>query len=1112
MTLTCQACGSDNPEPAAYCNRCGSELARPQSPSERKVVSVLFVDLVGFTAMSEQLDPEDVRSILDPYYETVRAQLVRYGGTVEKFIGDAVMALFGAPAAHEDDPERAVRAGYAVCQAMARMRETGLLSDLHVRVGITTGEVIVARGARPHAGEAMAHGDVVNTAARLQSHAPIGGILVDRRTHEATRGQIDFRVAPAVEARGKSEPIAAWEVVAPRARTGADRPTLRRRLVGREHELEALTDALEEAKGGNPRLVVLSGPPGIGKSRLVGELFRHLDESDDFFFWRQGRSLPYGDGATYWALAEIVKAQAGVLASDSTATVRDKLRLAVHDAVRDADDARWAEDHLAPLAGLEGSRELRGDFRFEAFSAWRRFLEGIAEKRPLVLVFEDLHWADDGLLDFIADHLARRFRGRLLMVATCRLELLERRPDWPERGERVTLVELGPLTDGETEAVVADVLGSASAPSELLAPLVKRAAGNPLYAEEFIRMLVDRGRLEDTDGSWRLTEPELPLPDSVHAIIAARLDMLPDDQKLLLQDAAVIGRGFWLGALAAVGGHESEASERLLEGLERKQLVRRERDSIVRDESQLAFCHVLVRDVAYGQVPRSIRAEKHRRAAQWFETLSPERSEDKAEMLAHHYATALGFARAARQETETLEERTRFALRDVGDRAVSLNAFAKAATFYADSLELWPGNDPERLNLIFRLGEAQLHSEVGGLETLTEAREGFLSQGRTAEAAEANVLLGELLWTRGDPHALTHLEEAAALLAESPPSHAKAYVVANLARFLMIHGEHSAAIRLGLEALAMVEELGTSELRAHVLATVGLARTRSGDSTGLVDLEQSIELAVKINSIESVRGYANLGNALVEAGELSRAFTQYERGRAAASRYGDVDRIRWFDAERIYEHYWLGSWDVALELADGVVADAAAGTPTSIEQDARLLRSRIRAARDDPEGALEDAERSLELGRRARYPEMLVPALALQARLRATTGSTDETAGYVAEILELWPGSIASSYWLGDLAFALHGIRDEDTVLRALMRLEGTSRWVEAAIAVVKGRHAEAARVYRAIGSVPDEAFVLLRSAHSSEAPAGGLERALALSRLLGAAAYVREATALHAG
>jgi class 3 adenylate cyclase len=1109
----CPSCGVRQPAAdLAYCTTCGTQLTRSEATAERKVVSVLFVDLVGFTAMAEQLDPEDVRSILDPYYEAVRAQLVRYGGTVEKFIGDAVMALFGAPIAHEDDPERAVRAGYAVCRAIGRLRDEAVLPDLHVRVGITTGEAIVAPGVRPQTGKAMAHGDVVNTSARLQSHAPVDGILVDARTYRATRAQIDFRAAPPVEARGKSEPVPAWEVVAPRARLGVDRVRARRPLVGRDGELRTLAEALETAaRAGTPRLIVIAGPPGIGKSRLVSELLLRVDEASELFFWRQGRSLPYGDGVTFWALAEIVKAQAGILASDTAATVREKLRITVEDAVPRPNDARWVAGHLAPLAGVEGPRELRGDSRSEAFSAWLVFFEGIAARRPLVLVFEDLHSADDGLLDFISDYLTKRFRGPLLVVATCRPELLERRRDWARRRRDQALIELTPLSDDQTELLVANVLGRSEAPDELLKLLVGRAAGNPLYAEEYVGMLRDRGLLHQEDGEWRLSETDLPLPDSLHAIIAARLDALPGDLKLLLQDAAVIGKSFWLGALAAVGDHERPVAEEHLRELERKQLVRLEHDSIVRDEPQFAFFHILVRDVAYGQIPHSVRAEKHRRAAEWIEALSPERSEDRAEMRAHHYVTALRFTRDAQGETDSLAHRTRLALRDVGDRAVSLNAFGKAARFYADALELWPRHGPERTELLFRLGEAQLHADVGGRDALTEARAGFLAQGRMENAAEATALLGELLWTRGDPNALAYLKEASALLADSPPTFAKAHVVASLARFLMIHGEHAAAIRLGLDSLAMVDELSTSELRAHVLPTIGLARTRSGDPGGFADLEQSIELAATINSIEGVRGYANLGNALVEAGQLERAFAEYERGRAAARRFGDADRIRWFDAERIYEHYWRGSWDTAMELADKVVADVAAGIPTSIEQDARLVRSRIRAARDDPAGASDDAERSLELGRRAGYPEMLAPALALQASLCASADIAADAASLVAEVVELWPARITASYWLADLAVAAHHIEDS-RLLAALRTVQGTSRWVDAALAVTAGDFAAGARLYAVIGTIPDEALAWLGAARTGADEDGGLGRALTLLRSLGATAYLREGEALRAG
>jgi class 3 adenylate cyclase/tetratricopeptide (TPR) repeat protein len=1134
VTVTCQACGFASPEPAAFCGRCGSalgttcpacgagpfepelrfcttcgtELTQPDATAERKVVTVLFVDLVGFTAMSEKLDPEDVQRVLGPYYETARTQLARYGGTVEKFIGDAVMALFGAPVAHEDDPERAVRAAWAVCQAVRQVPGPAALPALHVRIGITTGEAIVLPAARLREGEAMAHGDVVNTAARLQAQAPVDGILVDERTYRATRFMIDFRAASPVQARGKSEPVPVWEVVAPRARLGIDRYRHQRRIVDRKDELEAMTAALERAaEGGASHQVVLSGPAGIGKSRLVWELFQHVDRSRRLVYWRQGRSLPYGDGVTFWALAEIVKAQAGILATDSSEAVRQKLRLAVEDVIADRNDAEWIEGHLAPLAGLPAARELRGENRAEAFSAWRRFLEGLAARRPLVLVFEDLHWADDGLLDFISDQLGDRFQRPLVVVGTCRPDLLERRPDW-ERPS-ATLLELEPLSEEDTGHLVADLLGGGEAPDELRSLVIARTGGNALYAEEYVRMLLDRGLLEESEGSWALNASDVSLPDSVQAIIAARLDALPADLKRLLQDASVVGKGFWLDALAAVGGYGRSAAEARVRDLERKQLVRREHDSIVRGEPQYAFFHDVVRDVTHAQIPRAVRAEKHQRAAEWIESLAADRSEDHAEMLAHQYLTALGFAQAAGEPTEVLTERTRLALRDVGDRAFSLTDFSKAARFYSEALDLWPPEAPERADLLFSLGRAELHADGTGGEALAEARGRFLAAGLHERAAEATVLLGELHWMRGDPEALEYLEEAAALLADASPSPTRTYVISNLARFRMIHSEYGEAIRQGREALGMAKELGLGELRAHALASIGLARTRSGDAGGLADLEESVALAVSANSIESVRGYANLGNALIEQGNLAPAFELHEKGRIAAARFGDADRIRWFDEERIYELYWRGLWVEAAELADEAVAGAVGGRPTTLEEDARLVRSRIRLARGDSDGAVSDSLRTVELGRRAGYPEMIVPALALQARVTAAAGKTADGEAAVAELLELWPHRAPSSYWLADLAFAADQLGRCEAVLDALARVGGTSRWADAARAFLTGDFAQAAQLYSEIGSIPDEAFTRLCSARASLDGRDDLAQALAVFRSLGAEAYVREGEAL---
>ncbi|MDQ2964941.1 MAG: AAA family ATPase, partial [Chloroflexota bacterium] len=593
--MKCPRCGQANPEGAKFCLECGSTLAElPRSSrEERKVVSVLFADLVGFTSRAEKMDPEEVRAVLEPYHASVRRDLERYGGTVEKFIGDAVMALFGAPVAHEDDPERAVRAALAIGETLRD-------GPLQVRIGVTTGEALIALEARPGSGEGMAAGDVVNTAARLQGIAPVDGILVDESTYRATSRAIEYREHPPVILKGKSEPVQVWEATSARARFGVDvRQTGQAPLVGRVRELEMLGNALARARSERePQLVTLVGVPGIGKSRVVWELFQQIDAGSELVAWRQGRSLPYAEGITFWALGEIVKAETGILETDPADEARIKLSRAVGALGEDASQAEWIERHLRPLLGLEAATELRGDHRGEAFAAWRRFLEALADRRPLVLVFEDLHWADDGLLDFI-DHLVDWGTGvPLLVVATARPELLSRRPGWGGGKHNAATISLSPLSDAETQSLVGSLVERAVMPVSMREAVLERAQGNPLYAEEFARLLSERGRLDE-------------LPESVQGIIAARLDALSREEKELLQDAAVVGKVFWSGTLAQMRGRARSEVEEHLHALEGKEFVRRERRSSLAAETEYAFRHILVRDVAYGQIPRGDRGERH---------------------------------------------------------------------------------------------------------------------------------------------------------------------------------------------------------------------------------------------------------------------------------------------------------------------------------------------------------------------------------------------------------------------------------------------------------------------------------------------------------------------
>ncbi len=710
-------------------------------------MSVLFCDLVGFTSRAEALDPEEVRAIQAPYYERVRAELERHGGTVEKFIGDAVMALFGAPVSHEDDPERAVRAAVAIREWVIEREE------IRIRIAITTGEALVRLEAQPLTGEGMASGDIVNTAARLQSAAPENGVLVDETTYRATKDAVDYRGAKPVGAKGKAEPVPVWEAL--RA-TVPIRPTRAPRspFVGRGHELAVLKDSFASGfRESSIRLVTLVGVPGIGKSRLIQEFFKAVERDGTSVTWLQGRSLPYGTGVTLWALGEIVKSQAGILESDDREEADEKLRLAVASAIADAGDAGWVHAHLRPLVAVSDGEDVAGDRRAEAFAAWRRLFEALAGQQPLILVFEDVHWADDALLDFVDYLVEWGTEGPLCVLASARPELLERRPEWAAGRANTRTMTLAALSQVETVQLLTSLL-ERSLPEEAQRALLAQAGGNPLYAEEYVRLLA--GREEGAD----LGE----VPETVQGIIAARIDALPPADKELLQDAAVVGKVFWSGAVATLARRDRWSVEERLLTLERRELIRREQGSSVEGETQYAFGHELMCDVAYGEIPRATRAAKHVRAAEWIESLG--RPEDHAEFLSHHYLRALEHTRATGDAKDALQEQARTALREAGDRASSLNAFPQAAHSYRDALALSPRDDPERPQSLFRYSEA-LHATGDPQQqwVLEDARKALLAAGDLETAAEAEVLLAEMWWLRGSSDGTEeHLQRAVRLV------------------------------------------------------------------------------------------------------------------------------------------------------------------------------------------------------------------------------------------------------------------------------------------------------------------------------------------------------------
>ncbi len=1125
----CTNCGQDNPDVARFCLACGAPIVAPASAvEERKVVTVLFADLVGFTSRAERLDPEDVRAMLSPYYVRLRSDIERFGGTVEKFIGDAVMALFGAPVAHEDDPERAVRAALAIRDAIGELNESDPKLELQVRIAVNTGEALVALDARPSEGEGMASGDVVNTAARLQAAAPVNGILVGETTYRATERTIEYREAQTITAKGKAAPITVWEALEPRARYGVDIGRRSRvQLVGRQQELDVLIDALARVRSEEAsQLVTLVGVPGIGKSRLVIELSAVVDaDPEQLIFWRQGRSLPYGEGLTFWALAEIVKAQAGVLETDSAEKAGEKLHRTVEDVVADPAEADWIEGHLRPLVGLEEEEgPLGDDRRAEAFGGWRRFFEHLAERSPLVLVFEDLHWADDGLLDFV-DYLVEWAAGvPLLVVCVARPELLTRRPGWGGGKPNSTTLSLAPLSRDETALLLAALLEQAVLPVELQTELLARAEGNALYAEEYVRMLQDRGHLHREDGRWRFEQAEnFPLPESVQGLVAARLDALPAEEKALVQDAAVMGKVFWVGAVASVGAQSRAAIEERLHALSRKEFVRRERRTSVAGEEQLTFLHVLVRDVAYGQIPRGRRAAKHRAAAEWIASLSADRSEDRAEMLAHHYLSAIELAQASGQDASEFAEPARLALRDAGDRALALNAYAAAARLYAFALDLWPDEAVDKPSLLLRLGKARYFGEASGEDILTQARDGLLAAGDREAAAEAEVLLGIYFGNQGQRDLEDeHVERAGKLVEGLPSTSSKAYTLSQLASSLMMSGNTEESIRVGREALEIAEQLGLHERQAHALNSIGISLVAAGDLGGVAMVEQGLALAVEHNLPEAGRAYGNLAEAVANyQGDVRRAAELRAEGLRVAERFGLAHMVSFLRGERIVACYWLGDWDEGVRLADEMLSESEAGTPSYMDVQAREVKARIALARGEPE-ALAEAHRALDLARTMKDPQVLYPALAAAARADLSTGHDDEAGRLADELFSHWrerPGTVFHSH--------LQSFTDVAPVAAALDRgseLEAVAAkatlqtcWVEAAIAFVRGDFQRAAEIYAETGSLPDEAFARLRAA---EVLIGGgnraegdreLQQALAFYRSVDAKAYLREGEGLLA-
>jgi class 3 adenylate cyclase/tetratricopeptide (TPR) repeat protein len=858
----CPACGTENPEQARFCLGCGSPLADvapPAPPSEeRKVITAIFVDLVGSTARSEQLDPEDVKALVAPYHARVRAELERHGGTFEKFSGDAVLALFGSPKAHEDDPERAVLAALAVQAAMAELNAEDEWLELNIRIGIHTGEALVMLGARPSEGEWSAAGDVLNTAARIQSAAPVNGILVGELTYEATKDVIEYRDGEPVAAKGKTEPVRVWEALGAKetaAAPAADAVT----FVGREREANALLDAWNTSIADRrPSLVTIVGSPGIGKSRLLAE-FAQRAGKEGRVHW--GRCLSYGEGITYWPVTEVVRSAAGIRQGDGRDVIATKLEGFLGTlATDDLDELRTIAAGLSNLTGIPTTP--RGTYAATEISQgelhWgiRRMLQLLASREPTALILEDLHWAEPTLLELISYIAHGEADAALAIVCSARPELAETAPGFLGTEGRRQTIELGTLDRATATALLADLLGDPSlAETPFASTLIANAGGNPLFLEETVRMLRDRG-LVDAD-RWRSEEVgELPVPTSLQGLISSRLDRLEGNHKRLAHNASVVGAIFWAGAVAHLGAEDGGPRpdpHAGLETLEQRDFVLHSDASTIAGEDEYAFKHILMRDVAYGQIPKGRRAELHVRFSDWIEIL-PESADEFVELLAWHLEQACRLSReVARSPIEPPLLEAAKALATAARRAERREGLHEAERYYTRALDVLGDAHPD-LQLELRLRRADIMMMVGRLkeasEELEEVAEAAPNLERPDVECEALLLLGDIDQRQGrlsDAH--DRLAEAQRLASVTENAYLQVKVAFVLATFVADNeGQPENAVESLRAAVATAQEIDDRALVAE--GHLRIAALLMGRDLAAVEpeLRRCLELASDLGS------------------------------------------------------------------------------------------------------------------------------------------------------------------------------------------------------------------------------------------------------------------------
>ena len=916
LAAVCSVCGHANDPGHKFCSECGNDLtvvaadvATPAAAEagERRFVTAMFADLVGFTAFSESRDPEEVRAMLTRYFDRAREVIERFGGEVDKFIGDAVTAFWGAKQAEEDDPERAVRAALELIDTVEALGEELGIPELAVRAGVLSGETSVGAGGNE---KGLVVGDIVNTASRLQSAADPGTVFVGDSTKQLTEKAIRYQSVGEQDMKGKSIPVTAWRAIDVLGQRGGKGRWggLEAPFVGRDDELRLLKDQLHATtRDGHARMVSIVGEAGIGKSRLAWELLKYIDGVDEVFRWHQGRSPAYGDGVTFWALGEMVRRRAGIAEVDDPHKARTKLRTAVAEFAPDPEEQRWIEPRLAGLLGLDDMPT--GD-RSELFAAMRTFFQRVSETRTSVLLFEDLHWADSALLDFIDELVERSPRHPILVVTLARADLLERHPQWGSRRNGVA-THLGPLTDPQMGELVAGL--APGIPGEATDLVVEQAAGIPLYAVEYVRMLLAGGQLVEDAGTFELTESldSLAVPDSLHSVIAARLDRFSGEDRDLIQNAAVLGQSFFVDGLAALTGlGEADLKERLAD-LARQEVFRYEDDPLSPERGQYQFVQGVIKEVAYSRLAKQERRERHLQVAEYFE------SQDDPEMapiIASHYASAY--------EAEPDEELAATALRSLtaaAERATELSAYEQVLALCEQAVAFAEdGPERARLELIAADASMGMDREDDAIEH-AEAGLALYRDGGSADqvTGAATVLTNILLSYRNIERAIEVLEP---LYQADHRSAADAGVAAEYARALMMRSDEQyidRAIEAADVALAAAESTLDDQLLSAALNTKGtLYLYKARPQEAIVLLRAALDIAERAD-LTGQRGRAinNLSIALLSDSDRA-VFDLAKLGLDAALRSGNAYEIHTWAIQTAWNSALDGAYDLATSLIE----------------------------------------------------------------------------------------------------------------------------------------------------------------------------------------------------